>query len=125
MKIQNVQAELSKQQVKKLLADESLSKSAKIKALFESGIEIKEIANMLDIRYNFAYNVISNYVNMNGIQVETSKKENKKDKIIEMYLAGSSNKEISIELKTNYNYVFNTLKQYKLKQQELNESKEA
>lgn len=89
------------------------SKSSKMKALFELGVEVKAIAAAMGVRYNFVYNVVSNHCNMNGIQVETQKKEGKKDQIIELYLAGKSNKEISIELKTNYNYVFNTIKHYK------------
>jgi transposase len=104
--------------VQGVLNDEGLSKSAKIKNMFDLGLEVKEIANLMGIRYNFAYNVISNYCNMNGLEVETTKKENKKDRIIELHLEGKSNKEISIELKTNYNYVFNTLKQYKAAQGE-------
>jgi len=98
--------------VQEVLASEA-SKSAKMKALFDLGLPVKEIAAVMDVRYNFVYNVVSNYCNMNGIQVETTKKEGKKDAIIQLYLAGKSNKEISIELKTNYNYVFNTIKQYK------------
>lgn len=104
-------------QIKKVVENEGLSKSAKMKELFELGLEIKTIAEHLQVRYNFVYNVISNYVNMNGIQVESHKKEGKKDKIIELFLAGKSNKEISIELKTNYNYVYNTVKSYKASQE--------
>lgn len=100
-------------QIKKVVENEGLSKSAKMKELFEMGLQIKVIAQHLGVRYNFVYNVISNYVNMNGIEVETTKKANKKDAIIELHKAGKTNKEISIDLKTNYNYVYNTVKQYK------------
>jgi DNA-binding protein len=93
--------------------ESEISKSSKMKQLFDMGYEVKEISTLMMVRYNFVYNVVSNYVNMNGIVVESQKKEGKKDAIIEMYLAGKSNKEISIELKTNYNYVFNVLKTYK------------
>lgn len=94
------------------------SKSQKMKDLFNMGLEIKEIASELDVRYNFVYNVISNYVNMNGIEVVSTKKAGKKEAILEMWAAGKSNKEISIELKTNYNYVFNTIKAAKAAQSE-------
>jgi transposase len=107
---------VSKAAVAKLVADESQSKSGKMKALFDMGMEVKEIATVMGVRYNFVYNVVSNYCNMNGIAVETQKKESKKDQIIELYLAGKTNKEISIELKSNYNYVFNTIKSYKASQ---------
>lgn len=105
-------------QIKKVVENEGLSKSAKMKELFEMGLPIKDIAQHLGVRYNFVYNVISNYVNMNGIEVETSKKASKKDAIIELHKAGKTNKEISIDLKTNYNYVYNTVKQYKASQEE-------
>lgn len=115
--MKKLQAEsITAAQIKKLLADESTSKSSKIKALFDAGLTVKDIAAHLQIRYNFAYNVISNYVNMNDIQLEVVAKDNKKQKIIELHLQQKSNKEISIELKTNYNYVFNTIKAYKLSQ---------
>ena len=92
------------------------SKSSRMKQLFDLGIEVKEIASLMNVRYNFVYNVISNYTAMNGIETESTKKVGKKEQIIELFNAGKSNKEISIELKTNYNYVFNVLKQYKSEQ---------
>lgn len=104
-----------KVRIEKIVANEELSKSKKMIELFELGLEVKEIASIMEVRYNFVYNVVSNYSTVNTIATETNKKENKKDKIIELYLQKKSNKEISIELKTNYNYVFNTLKEYKLK----------
>ena len=92
------------------------SKSSKMKQLFDLGIEVKEIATIMSVRYNFVYNVISNYTAMNSIETVSTKKVGKKEKIIELHQSGKSNKEISIELKTNYNYVFNVLKQYKAEQ---------
>lgn len=100
--------------VKAILANEGSSKSQKMKDLFDLGFEVKEITEMMQVRYNFVYNVVSNYCTMNGIKVETTEKTGKKDQIIALYLEGKSNKEIAIELKTNYNYVHNVLKKYKL-----------
>lgn len=112
MKKAGVTAKVTKKAIEEVLSSE-VSKSSKMKQLFDLGLEIKDIATMMTVRYNFVYNVISNYVNMNGILTETQKKEGKKDGIIELYKQGRTNKEISIELKTNYNYVFNVVKQYK------------
>ena len=36
------------------------TKSAKMKALYNEGCEISEIAKLMGVRYNFVYNVISN-----------------------------------------------------------------
>ena len=106
---------LTKQAINKIVANVDLSKSAKIKALFDASLEVKEISELLSIRYNFAYNVISNYVNMNSVEVEKSNKTSKKDLIIALHKQEKSMKEISIELQTNYNYVFNTIKEFKSK----------
>lgn len=112
MKIKN-QVEMSKASVTKLIKDESVSKSAKMKALFEAGYSIKEISTMLDVRYNFVYNVVSNHVTVNGVEVESTKRAGKKEAIIELFNQGKTNKEISAELKSNYNYVYNVVKAHK------------
>lgn len=98
-----------------VLGNKAISKSQMMKDLADLGYSIKEIAELADVRYNFVYNVVSNYFNLNqDFQIENTAKAGKKDEIIAMYLQGKKNKEISIELKTNYNYVFNVIKQYKL-----------
>lgn len=98
--------------VEKIVKDEALSKSAKVKALFDGGMEVKEIAAAVGIRYNFAYNVISNYVIVSGIEVETQRKASKKDAVWSLLDAGKSAKEIAVELKTNYNYVYKLKKEW-------------
>lgn len=107
--------------VRKIVADEMLSKSKKMIALYSLEIEIKDIAVIMNVRYNFVYNVVSNFCNVNNIKIATVKKEGKKEKIIAMFLEGKSNKEISIDLATNYNYVFNTIKDFKTKNQAASE----
>lgn len=115
MRIKNVKEVVSvEKEVKKIIKNVESSKSSKIKELFEIGLEIKEISSILEIRYQFSYNVISNYINMNNIEVIEDKKVSKKEDIINLYLNGKSNKEISIEMKVNYNYVFKVIKEYKL-----------
>jgi len=121
MKKLTVEKNATKQTIEAVLKDEALSKSAAMKKLFDLGLEVKEIASLLNVRYNFVYNVVSNYVNVNSIETVTNKKEGKKEKIIALFLEGKSNKEISIELKTNYNYVFNTIKEYKNKKEAASE----
>lgn len=118
VEIKNREAQEVKDQVQAILSNEEASKSQKMKDLFDLGFDVKEIASIMDVRYNFVYNVISNYVNMNGLAVEREVKNGKNKQIIELFLAGKSNKEIAIELKTNANYVFNVLKNYKEKHPE-------
>lgn len=101
-------------EVANIISNEEVSKSSKIKDLFLLGLTIKDISKKLDIRYQFVYNVVTNFVNTSGIEVVTEERTSKKGTIIELYLQGRTNKEISIELKVNYNYVFKVLKDYKL-----------
>lgn len=113
MKIENVKSVKNVESAaKKIVGNEELSKSSKIKELFELGLEVKEISVLLNIRYNFAYNVISNYVNVNSISVVKEESTSKKDVIISLMLEGKSNIEISKELKVNYNYVYKVIKDY-------------
>ena len=112
MKIKNVK-NLTKAEQNKLIKNEEVSKSQKMKTLFEAGLTIKNIAELLDVRYNFVYNVISNYIITSDIEVIKEEKVNKKQIISEMFNNGLSVKEIAIELKTNYNYVYKIVKEIK------------
>lgn len=112
MKIKNVK-NLTKAEQNKLVKNEEVSKSQKMKTLFEAGLTIKNIAELLDVRYNFVYNVISNYIITSDIEVIKEEKVNKKQIISEMFNNGLSVKEIAIELKTNYNYVYKIVKEIK------------
>ena len=94
------------------MKDENLNKSQKMIALYNEKLEIKEIAKLLNVRYNFVYNVVSNYCRINELQLTTGNSESKKDAIIELVKAGNSNTEISKTLKTNYNYVAKVVKEY-------------
>lgn len=114
MKMSNVTKIMGTKEINKVLKDESLSKSAKVKLLFEGGLGVKEIAAAVGIRYNFAYNVISNHVIVNGIEVETESKATKKDAVWALLDAGKTAKEVAIELKTNYNYVYKLKKEWEL-----------
>ena len=89
------------------------SKSKAMIELYNEGLEIKQIAQAMDVRYNFVYNVISNHCRMNEIELRTNKtNENSKKVMIEkLFKEGKTNVEISKELKTNYNYVYKITKQ--------------
>lgn len=97
----------------KTIINSEVSKSNKIVQLFNAGKNVKEISELLNIRYNFAYNVISNYINVNSIEVIKEEKDTKKDLVVKMFLEGKKVIEISKELKTNYNYIHKIVKEYK------------
>lgn len=98
-----------------IMNNEGLSKSGKMKELFRLGLEIKAIADMLGVRYNFVYNVVSNMVIVEGIEVEQTKQASKKDAVWALLDQGKTAKEIAVELKTNYNYVYKLRKEWQAK----------
>ena len=101
---------MTKNAIEKILKAEG-SKSSKMKELYNGGLEIKEIATLLNVRYNFVYNVISNECRVNDIELRTNKSRGgKKEAIIALFKEGKSNAEISKELKTNYQYVYKVVK---------------
>lgn len=107
---------MEKTAIKKIV-DQDISKSQKMIQLYNGGLEVKEVAAIMGTRYNFVYNVVSNYCRMNDVQMRVVKRENKKATIIELIEAGKSNVEISAETKCCYNYVFNTRKTYEKEKQ--------
>ena len=89
------------------------SKSAKMLALYDLGLEIGEVAKIMDVRYNFVYNVVSGRAMKTGTEVRVGRKNGeRKASIIKLIEAGKTNKEISTELGCLYNYVFKVRKEY-------------
>lgn len=101
------------QKITMVKMDEKLSKSAKMKGMYDLGMQIKDIAAELGVRYNFVYNVISNYCIVSGIELTKSTKETKKDKVWALFDQGKTVKEVAIDLKTNYQYVYKLHKEWK------------
>ncbi len=114
MKKANVEVKVSESKISKIVGDESKSKSQKMKDLFELGLEIREIATLMNVRYNFVYNVVSNHARINDIETTSVERNSRKNEILEMFKQGKTNVEISKELKVNYNYVFKVIKEAKL-----------
>ena len=108
---------MSKKQMSEII-NNATSKSKAMVALYNEGYEIKEIATAMSVRYNFVYNVVSNYCRMNEVELRTNKENSnsKKLQIKALYEAGKSNTEISRELKTNYNYVYKVVKELMIAQ---------
>ena len=96
---------------------EGLSKSAKMKELFLLGHDVKSIAGLMGVRYNFVYNVVSNFIITDGVEVATETTTSKKDVIRSLFTQGKTSKEIAIELKTNLNYVYKIINEIKEEQE--------
>ena len=109
---------VTKEVIDSIINQES-SKSKKMKELFLLGIDIKQISVIMNTRYQFVYNVCSNFVNIESLEVVQEEKHSKKSEVISLFLSNHSNIEISKLLKTNYNYVYKILKEYKLQQENL------
>ena len=103
---------LTKKEIETIVTNEAVSKSKRFIELYSNGLEIKEIALLFNVRYNFVYNVISNYTRINDLELRTKQRngESKKDKIVELFNLGKSNTEICKELKCNYQYVYKITK---------------
>ena len=95
------------------IINNATSKSKAMIELYNEGLDIKQIAQAMDVRYNFVYNVVSNYCRMNEIELRTNQVNGSSKKVMieELFKQGKSNTEIAKELKTNYNYVYKITKQ--------------
>ena len=91
-----------------IVAAEGMNKSDKIKALFEGGLDVKDISELLQIRYNHAYNVIQNYVIVNDIEVEKSARSvnAKRLEVIQILENGGKLIDAARATKSSYNYVW-------------------
>ena len=107
--------------------DVTLSKSKRIQTLFDAGYEVKEIHQMVGVIYNHAYNVISNYVIKNGIEIEKSERTGggsvRKDMIKKMLEDGMKIIDIQKELRCDYSQVWKVKNEFFPKTEE--EVKEA
>ena len=93
------------------------SKSARMIAMYNDGMEISAIAKELGVRYNFVYNVVSNDCRKSGKEVRVGQKQvTVKAAIIAKIEEGKTNSEISLELGKNYTYVFKVRKEYEAMQ---------
>ena len=95
------------------VAAKKVSKSAAIKEMFAGGMEVKEIATTLGVRYNHAYNVVNNEVIVHGLDVIKDGRagdNSKKAQIIDLLAQGKSINDIAKELHVIYNYVWQVAK---------------
>lgn len=55
-----------------MMTGEKLNKSERIRRLFDGGMSVTEIAAYMNIRYQFAYNVVSYYVKQKAAEVNAN-----------------------------------------------------
>jgi transposase-like protein len=102
------------EKTEKVLQNEGLNKSEKIRQLFVLGLDFKDIAILVGVRYNFVYNVASVYGKIHKIELEaTPVHEVNKEEIVDLWVKGKEVNEISKDLKVEYNHVFKVIKDLK------------
>lgn len=106
MRIKETLNNITKEDLQAIIADPQMSKSQKVRILFEGGYDVKEIAGFLGIRYNFAYNVLQNYIIMNDVAVNQEERSTKREEITGLLSQGLTLAEVSKLTKTNYNYIW-------------------
>lgn len=91
-----------------------ISKSEMIRKEFKQGKSISEIAKLHDLRYQFVYNIVSDYCLKNKIDMPRSRQdgETKAQKIIELFEAGKTTRQIMVELDTYPNYISRVISKY-------------
>lgn len=117
MKATTITNKMTKKQVEDLVASAEVSKSEKIRKLFEAGLDVKAISEAIKVRYNFVYNVLQNYCIVNDIAIEKTEKVSKRDDIVVLLKTGMSLADVSRATKTNYNYIWKISKELKLEEE--------
>jgi hypothetical protein len=110
MKRLEAQVSWTKEEMMTVATNDTLSKSKRIQTLFDAGCTVKEIHVMMGVIYNHAYNVVSNYVIKNGIEVEKSVRaagnNGRKAQIKAMLEDGMKIIDIQRELRCDYSQVW-------------------
>lgn len=105
---------LTEKQLNTIL-DSNESASQKMIKLFNAGLEVSEIAKLMEKRYNHVYNVVTNAVNTKkidgaAIEYSSTKGESKKSQIIALYNQGTKKSDIAKQLGIHAQQVYQVLK---------------
>ena len=103
-----VEKRITAEEAAEIVATVGMSKSARIKELWDGGLGIKEISSAMGIIYNHSYNVIQNYILVNGIEVTRAARATgaKRMDIEAVLLEGKTNMEAAAQFKVAYNRVW-------------------
>ncbi len=104
-------ANISKTSIKAIVDNKDLTKSAKMRQLYDLGLTLAEIAKLVKVRYQFVWNVIDIYTD--GNIRENSNKSSKSDEFRKLFDNGKSCAEIAKITNSNNNFVNSVIKRYK------------
>lgn len=112
----SVEMQWTIEEVTKML-EGGASKSEMIRRLYDEGREVKEVADLVQVRRQFVDNVIRN---RDG-EVRRSKKVNKSAEMRKMFEEGMTVGEVAKELNENYNWVYAVRKKWVAKGGKVND----
>jgi hypothetical protein len=90
-----------------------MSKSEKIREMYNNGMNVNEIAKQLNSNYSFVYTVCKKLVEKKGEEIRHTVQNSKSEVIRKMYDEGKTVGEISKELNTNYSYVWTVVEKHR------------
>ena len=103
-------ANVAKTQLKSILAEDS-TKSAKMRQLYDLGLDLAEIAKALNVRYQFVWNVID--IHTAGAIRSQSSKVTKSAEFRKYFDEGKTCAQIAKITNSNNNFVNSVIKRYK------------
>ena len=108
-----------------LLIDSKVNKSQRIRRLFMAGHDVSAVSKMVEVSYTFAYNIITDMVRVQGLEVVNTRRGGAKtEEITKLLLSGKTKVEVSTITKSPYNAVQRIAKKLaKDQQEELQEAK--
>jgi len=90
-----------------------MSKSAQIRDLYKNtNLTVAQIADMIGVRYQFAYNVISQYCTKTGTEVRKARSTSTSAQIRELVEQGLTPGQIAKQLGINYVFAHQVAKKY-------------
>lgn len=87
-----------------------VSKSEKMRKLYDEGLNVSDISKLLDSHYSFVHGVIDKHTNGDIRKVV---KVSKSDEIRKLYDEGLNPGEIAKRLNSNYSFVFSVVKKHR------------
>ena len=101
--------------VVEVILESEVSKSEKMRQLYDNDMTVSEISKLLNSHYSFVYGVIQRHCEDSGIEMKKVTTTSKSDIIRELYDSGLTVGEISKQLNSNYSYVFSVVKKHREK----------
>ena len=101
----------TKTAINKVASNQDLTKSDKMRQLYDLGLDLAEIAEIVQVRYQFVWNVIDDHTD--GNIRESKPKKTKSDEFRKLFDEGKTCAEIAKITNSNNNFVNSVIKKHK------------